>query len=386
MSEVTQLTPEQKRNLYHDGYVILKQAVSKELVEAARARIRCATKGENLGGTKEMTDLVNASSITPIVREAMGEFDPPTACQVGVLKPRGPGEHFNNLGYRDKDMPYYGAEVHMDGNITIMAPQEPQQGTPEEIYLRHFASGPKGDLGRSPDVMGHNLGPLFQDPEMTLGLGSFTAFAFVCLNDQTEPGCGQTSIIPGAHHAMEQFFRWQRSVNGHMGPEGPGWPRLNYSSPNHCGMHYLPPAIRDYYCDESSKTTPDGVRWPKPMQVLMEAGDACITVFNIPHSGSRNENGSESRKNIIFRLRNKRRQPNVVVNGVNDHPDRGQLCEWLEYEEGNNPWERSKDAMCHMWQEWEGMQQIIAEEQAREGGEKQFNIDFDAYIQQDRVA
>jgi hypothetical protein len=362
----TALTLEQKRQLYRDGYVILKSAVPRALVDAARGRIKSASKGENLGGMKEMTDLVNASSITPILNEAMGEFDPPSLCQVGVLKPRAPGEHYNNVGYPDKDMPYYGAEVHMDGNITIMAPQEVQEGDPEEIYQRHFASGPKGDLGRSADVMGHNLGPLFQDKEMTLGLGSFTAFAFVCLNDQTEPGQGQTVVLPGAHHAMEKFFRWQRETNGHMGPEGPGWPRLNHNSPNRCGMNYLPPAIRDLFCDETSEATPDGVRWPRPMQVLMEAGDACITVFNIPHSGSRNENGSESRKNIIFRIRNKSRQPGVVVNGVNDHPDRGQMGEWLEFEEGNNPWERSKDAMCNMWEEWQGMQAVVAEEKAKE--------------------
>jgi len=103
-------------------------------------------------------------------------------------------------------------------------------------------------------------------------------------------------------------------------------------------------------------------------QVLMEAGDACITMYHIPHSGSRNEKGSESRKNIIFRLRNKKRQPDKLVNGVSDHPDRGQGGEWLEYEEGNDPWERSKYAMCNMWDEWEGMQEVVAEEKAKTSG------------------
>lgn len=97
-----------------------------------------------------MTDLVNASSITPILNEVMGEFDPPSTCQVGILKRTAPGDHFNNLGYRDRDMPHYGATIHMDGNITVAAPQEVQDGDPNEIYLRHFASGPKGDIGRSP--------------------------------------------------------------------------------------------------------------------------------------------------------------------------------------------------------------------------------------------
>ena len=94
-------------------------------------------------------------------------------------------DRYNNLGYPEKDQPYYGAESHMDGLCTIGVPQEVVHGTPEEIYKRYISSGPKGDIGRSPEVMGHNSVPLFEDPEMTLGMGSFTTFAFVCLNDQT---------------------------------------------------------------------------------------------------------------------------------------------------------------------------------------------------------
>ena len=361
------LTLEQKRALYRDGYIILRNAVSGELIQAARRRIRAAKKGENLGGEKQMTDLVNASSITPILSEVMGRFDPPVTCQVGVRKASQPGDHFNNVGYRDRDMPYYGAETHMDGCITMAAPQEVQQGTPEEIYERYFASGPKGDLGRSPDVIGHNMVPMFEDPEMTLGLGSFTAFVFVSLNDQTIEGRGQTALLRGAHHAVERFFRWQRDTNNCLGPEGPGWPRLDHESPNRCGLVYLPEAVRNQFLEESSECTPDGKRWPRPTQILMAAGDACITMYQVPHSGTRNEHGTKSRKSIIFRIRAKKRQPGKLVNGVSDHPDRGQMGEWLEYEEGNDPWERSKYAMCNMWHEWDGMQEVVAEQSEKQG-------------------
>ena len=51
---------------------------------------------------------------------------------------------------------------------------------------------------------------LFTDPEQTLGLGSFSAFVICCLNNQLTEGCGQTTIIPGAHLVTEKFFRWQR--------------------------------------------------------------------------------------------------------------------------------------------------------------------------------
>ena len=362
----TTLTLDQKRSLYKDGYIILRNVVSEKLVQAALDRIHAAKRGENIGGEREMTDLINASSITPILTEAMGTFDPPSFCQVGVSKVREPGDHFNNLGYRDKEMPYYNAETHMDGSLTIAIPQEVQEGTEDEIYNRYIASGPKGDLGRSPDVIGHNMGPLFDDPEMTLGLGSFTAFVFVCLNDQTVEGRGQTALLRGAHNAAEKFFRWQYETNGKLGPEGPGWPRLNHKAPNRCGLVYLPEAVRDQFIDENSESTPDGKKWPKPTQILMDAGDACITMYHIPHSGTRNELGTESRKNMIFRIRNKKRQPEKVHNGITDHPDRGPSGAWLEYEDGNNPWERSKFAMCNMWDEWEGMQEVVAEEQLKE--------------------
>lgn len=355
------LTDDEKRLLYREGYFVAKQAVSETLVQSALARIKSAGKGEYIGPTQEMTDLVNASDVASILHDAMGDFDPPSTCQIGIRKVSEPGDHFNNVGYRERDMPYFAAESHLDGLCTISVPQEIQQGPQAEIYRRYIASGPKGDLGRSAEVMGHNMVPLFQDPEMTLGMGSFTAFVFVCLSDQTREGCGQTALLPGAHHAAEDFFRWQRAQNGHVGPEGPGWPRLNHDAPNGCGLVYLPERIKAQFIDQTSESTPDGVKWPRPKQILMEPGDACITVFHMPHSGTRNEYGTESRKNIIFRIRNKRRQPNQVVNGVSDHPDRGQMGEWLEYEEGNNPWERSKDALCNQWAEWEGMQEIVAQ-------------------------
>ncbi|MEM7018531.1 MAG: hypothetical protein AAF512_14470, partial [Pseudomonadota bacterium] len=268
----TVLTLEQKRQLYRDGYIVIKNAVAPELIEAARECIRSAKKGEYVGPRKEMLDLLNESSLTPILNDAMGAFDPPQNCQVAVTPISQPGEHFVSMGYRDKDVPYYGAGIHMDGNITFPAPQEVQAGTPDEIYDRLIASGPKGDIGRSAEVTAQNFGVLFQDPEMTLSLGTFTAFAFVALNDQAREGCGQTAVIPGAHHLTEKFFRKQYETNGCMGPEGPDWPRLNYDVPNRCGMNYLPEEIFNAFVDETSEKTPDGRAWPRPTQVLMEAG------------------------------------------------------------------------------------------------------------------
>ena len=356
------LSQAQKCELYENGYVILRKAVSDELVNAALDRMHRAKEGEYLGKDETMTNLINASSLTPILHEAMGDFDPPSIAHIAIVNKSKPGKRFNSLGYLDQDTPYYGAITHMDGNITMRPPQEVQQGTPDEIYKRYVASGPKGDLGRSADVIGHNYVPLFEDPEMTLGLGSFTTFAIICLSDQMKEGSGQTAVLKGAHHEMERFFKMQYEINGHLGPEGPEWPRLDYEVPNRCGLIYVPKMVSEKFVDETSEATPDGRKWARPTQVLMEPGDACLTMYHIPHTATRNENGSGPRKNIIFRLRNKKRQPDKIVNGATDHPDRGFLeGEWLDFEEGNDPWERSKKAMCDMWFEWEGMQQVVAQ-------------------------
>jgi hypothetical protein len=354
-----------RRGLHRDGFVVVRGAVPRDLVDAARSTIRAASRADDLSGNPTMTDLVNRSAVTPVLHELMGAFDPPTACQVAVNPVREPNERFEPIGYRDCDIPYRGSELHMDGALTIAPPQEPMEGTPEEIYDRYIRSGPRGDLGRSASVVGHNLTPLFQDPEMTLGLGSFTTFVFACLSDQTEEGCGQTAVLPGSHHAIEQWFRHQRAVDDRIGPEADGWPRLDHDAPNHCGIVYAPRAVFDAFCDVTSECTPDGRRWPRPMQVLMEPGDVCIATYHVLHSVTRNERGTESRKNIIFRLRNKRRQPDKVVTGGSDHPDRAWLGEFLDHEPGNDPWRRSKDAMCDMWSEWDGMREVVAE--ARSG-------------------
>ncbi len=361
----TELTHEQKLQLFHDGYIVLKGAVSDQLVESARARIKAARKGENLAPSVELTNLVNASNVTPILNNVMGQFDPPSHCQVGVTKQSAPRDHFTPLGYRERDLPYFGHGMHAEGLFTCAPPQQAMEGTPEEIYKHLIASGPRGDIGRSADVIGSNTDPLFQDPDMTLAVGSFTAFVIVALNDQTMDGVGQTAVVPGGHRVLEAFYKWQHEQGGGIGPEGPGWPRFDYNAPNRAGHIYLPDAVQEQLIaldNTPPETTPDGRPWPRPTPIKMEPGDAAITIFQMPHTGTRNEFGTESRKNMIFRIRNKRRQPDKVVTGVSDHPDRGMMGEWLEFEPGNNPWERSKQALTNMWDEWDGMQDIVAQE------------------------
>ena len=116
---LSSLSTDQRRELYENGYLILKKAVSDELVNAALDRMHRAKKGEYLGQDESMTNLINASTLTPILHDVMGEFDPPSVAHIAIVNESRPSERFNSLGYLDKDTPYYGAITHMDGNITM---------------------------------------------------------------------------------------------------------------------------------------------------------------------------------------------------------------------------------------------------------------------------
>ena len=364
----TKLTDDEKRDFYRDGFVVLRNLISAELIETALSRYRADENGLEMMHATEFTDLINKSPLTPILKDAMGEFDPPTAARHIIRPPaQRPSKLYDALGYPEKDLPYFAANLHMDGEAVYQTPQERVEGTPEEIYASYIKTGRKGDIGRTAASTGVNYAPLFHDPEMTNSLGGFTTFIFVCLSDQTMEGGGQTNVLKGAHHAMEEFFRWQYREGKRFGPEGPGWPRLNHDVPNRCGYNHLPPAIYEQFTDETCKTTPDGRRWPRPTPVFMQPGDATIAMYHIPHCGTRNENGATPRRSPIFTLVNKKRHPNNVIEGHSDHPDRDWDGGYLDLPVGDNPFERSKFALCNMYHEWDGMQQIVAEERAKEG-------------------
>ena len=55
---------------------------------------------------------------------------------------------------------------------------------------------------------------LFQDPGHSLTTDSFTLFAVACLNDQSEVGRGQFSVLRGCHHAMERFYQMRVEEGG----------------------------------------------------------------------------------------------------------------------------------------------------------------------------
>jgi hypothetical protein len=362
--------------------------INKELTSAAKRAIaenpdKLQTGSRNpFGARPELTDLINRSKFTPVLNSLIGSFDPPIKTHIGILPVASapPGEN---------DMPYFNAGVHMDGLITTgfindKAPTAGTSSTAEysaryvEMINANSDTRSEASLhrrGRHAMNIGTNGGMLFQDEGCSLSTGSFTLFAVACLNEQTVPGCGQFCVLRGCHHAMESFYKMQQQVGGIVGPEGPGWPRLG---------PMVPAAVREHFIDEHALPAPSGELFPRPTQCLMEEGDITITMHAIPHSGTRNE-GSEPRANMIWRIRSKLRQPSFVADGATDHPDRWSRAEpnsdnvnggfiafdqhdggFFPGEEGNDPFERSKYALSHIWHEWPGMADIAAEQKTEE--------------------
>tara|TARA_B100001123_G_scaffold188787_1_gene215613 strand:+ start:4551 stop:5687 length:1137 start_codon:yes stop_codon:yes gene_type:complete len=361
-----ELTDAQKRTLYRDGFVVLKGVVPKEMTHRAR-RLANITAGKILNGTMEaperrnrfmgaeteITDLINKTAMSKILQSTMGPFDPPTHGFSPVLYPVESSDDICIHGVADRDVPWHGCYLHLDGQWTGPIPQRP-----DEVDDWHVPGTPHfGD--RSAKVIGTNGTPFFQDPACTLSLGSFTTFVGVALSDQSVFGYGNFAVLKGAHHHTAAFIRQQREKGGVIGPEGYGWPRLRQVG-DRVGLNYLPAAIAEPF-KANARYTPDGAMWLEPTPLLVEEGDTWIALHGVPHSATRNDAGADPRISAYFRLR-RHRPDGVPVRGDSDHPDRGWEGEFLAYPEGYDPWKVAIERLCDPWSEWDGMKEVVAAE------------------------
>lgn len=101
--------------------------------------------------------------------------------------------------------------------------------------------------------------------------------------------------------------------------------------------------------------------------MLLDEGDAVITLHSLPHTATTN-NSDLPRMNVYFRLRRLRPEnpfegENVVAHGLSDHPDRGFFGQLLDYDLSEyDPYKTSIEKLCDHWSEWDGMQELLAEE------------------------
>ena len=146
------------------------------------------------------------------------------------------------------------------------------------------------------------------------------------------------SLLKGAHHEIERFFRYQRDAGGPLGPDGPNWGRIDHDAPNGGGLRHYPDAVRMAFTAGAGRT-PDGKLWPKPTLLLLAPGDAAIVLHAVPHSATRVAR-TEPRLMVFFRITPLAR------------PERNRVV--------------YPEALCDIWREWPGMADVVAEERDRE--------------------
>ena len=256
------LTPEQKRELYHQGFVILRNVVPLEVVAEARRRIaamdRASTAKRVQAGLGGGDDLMLLLTESPALQQALADLN---------------------------------GSFEAGGKWAVQPAITPPPARPVD----HKAISPTIAFSRGLHVDGrrpnsNDSGPMFIDTAGTVSIRPFQNFVFVSCSDQRERGRGQTHLLPAGHIAMEEFFRWQQAKHGKVGShECEGW-----GGPRNWPQAGIPTMVSSFYNQSAatSEVAPDGQRRPAPVPLLLGPGDACISTFSIPHAASKNELGA----------------------------------------------------------------------------------------------
>ena len=161
----SQLSIEQKHTLKQDGFVVLKNAVQREVTTRAKAVINQDQGKIVHGDNPGINGLYNESIIRDIILEAMGPHTAPINAQVAVTQPG-----FADSVVRRKTVEQYHPDTHVDGAWAGLCPMKRSEILASGASLDTWGSD--GD----PKSMGPACGaPLWQDQERTVGIGSYTA-------------------------------------------------------------------------------------------------------------------------------------------------------------------------------------------------------------------
>ena len=341
----TQLSDAEQRTLKRDGFVVLKNAVPRDVTARAKALIEQEPTRIVYGDDPAINGLYNDSTLRDVMLQAMGPHTAPVNAQVAVTLPR-----YADAVVRRKASADAAPGAHVDGGWAGPCPR-----TRTELSAQGETLGTWGHDG-DPKSRGPAGGaPLWQDRERTVAIGSYTALVGVCLNNQRRPGKGQFSVRRGAHEAVEAFFRMQRERGGPIGGGGPRWPRLQAMGEDGAFAGIMPPAMVASY--PATRFEHELWPWPELTPVLMEEGDAVIALHALPHTATPNLS-DDPRMNVFFRIRRFRPEnpyegDPVVGWGVSDHPDRALNLDFLDYPDDYDPYRTSVDKMCDHWSEWD---------------------------------
>ncbi|MBS03857.1 MAG: hypothetical protein CMQ24_14270 [Gammaproteobacteria bacterium] len=335
------LTLEEKRRLARDGFLILRDVVPLDRVNAARRTLNeamgalrgsamravAAQTLEDLepsvnqlaaaGVQPQFVDLFNETPLISIMSDLLGHVPPAAGAQLAALYPSVDDDQVNEAGYRNADTPNYGWCGHLDGLWNGATSTPPVD--------RKLSDGEERAWHETPSTNGTAR----YYPELNTNIANFAALVGVPLSDQRQAGVGNLGLLKGAHRRIEKFFQWQREKGGPLGPEGPGWERIDDNVPNEHGLVHYPRKVRDAYRRGAAQSF-DGHYWPKPTLIKVKPGDAIIVHWATPHSSTR-VMGPDPRLMVYFRTR----------------PERPEAFK-----------RAYPDAICNNWLEWPGMREV----------------------------
>ena len=94
-------------------------------------------------------------------------------------------------------------------------------------------------------------------------------------------------MLRSLHLPISEACAKQRAAGHTIGPDNPGWRRLEESAPNGVGVRYLPDGMEAQGRDGVLEG-PDGKLWPLPHLIKLGIGDAVMLHHACPHSASWN--------------------------------------------------------------------------------------------------
>ena len=338
--QATKVSLAQRQQLRDHGYVILQNVLSQAQVDTAKSIITAALPEHErrllvpaaVAPHPDVIGLFQDSNIASILADLMGPFPPVISCQVAVT----PGH--DDLG---------GApDIHVDGGWSGVIPTRADAIDPST----HRPKDAAPYYGANDEVRGNNDALLWMDPQRRISNGSYTALVGICLSDQSQPGNGQFGVLKGMHEDVEKVFQRQRDSGGVIGAEGVDWPRIKIDARERPFCNGLPDSIRALGIErgKANRALADWP-WPELTPVLMDPGDAVMTLHSLPHTPTPNF-GPNPRINVYFRIRRLRPEnphegSRRVAHGVSDHPDRGYFGQYLDYPDHYDPWQTSIDRL-----------------------------------------
>ena len=143
------LNLDEKQALYDDGYVILKKVIPDKILKEARNALtrHSSDFDKRLGYDSRMTDLINQSSLNSILSEAIGNFDPPSACHVAVRESQSQVNNSTMLGIGTKKPPIMVLPCIWMDCFPSMPHKKSSKVAPKKFIIDTLLLGQKVTLG-----------------------------------------------------------------------------------------------------------------------------------------------------------------------------------------------------------------------------------------------